>query len=502
MAAIQWVPIRSRQPPTGVVVSAAVLTAVGIARFAAAGSWFVILFAAGAVVAVPVLLVKPRWAIVALLLISGTLLSSRFGSFDVAGIRSDIPEVVLVGLIAGFILRHAINSEAPLPRLPRLAFAPVGLVAAAMVGATVALGRASSFGEVLGPTKTFLFWLLVLPIASELRSADDVDWLERVVLTIAIAAAGLVLVLAAVGIGIPSGEVTGITSLGVYSDATRYRPAALQLIFLASFLLAHRASTSGWSFPRGIGMALLLLVQAISFNRSTWVALAACLTLYALFRPGPRKPVIGLATVLVLVSVAAVSLALAGTGVLGPAAETVALRARSVVDSSVFEERSQQLRNKESAVAIAAIQRSPLLGVGLNQPFGARAAYYSQAGGVRLYSDTLLLHNTYLKLWLETGAAGMVALLVLALATLRVVRTHMRTLPARMGSRSFAAGLCLLGFAMQAVYQTKLYHRPTLIAVSAALGLIVGTESARRAAGDAGDPYDTRTMRVPTVANR
>ena len=472
MIAVSKVPTRMLIDHPAAILLVAVGASVALSRYAASGNWLPAGMGASIALVVPLVLTRTKWVIVALFLITGTLLSSRFGSFEIGGIRSDLPEVLLLALLGGWLLQKALTREADV--IP-FAYATVGLVAAALAGAAIALGRGSQFGDVLGPLKTFLFWLLVLPLASVLRSQKDLDWLERVVIGIAVAASALTLALAVLGIGVPSGDVAGITSLGVYSEATRYRPASLQLAFLAAFLLSHRVAMHRWSIRRGAGMAVLLLAQAISFNRSTWVALVVGLGLYAAFRPGNREPLRGLSVGIVSLAVLLGSLFLAGSGALGGSAEAVALRARSVVTPSVFEERSQELRNQENAVALSALRRSPLTGVGLNRPFGNRSAVYSHRAGAVVYSDTLLIHNTYLKLWLETGIFGIIALIGLALATRKMARRQTRAAIPTLGSRSLAAALCLLGFALQAVYQTKLYHRPTIIAATAALAILAGT---------------------------
>ena len=485
MTATLWAP--EDRTRTTVATAAAVAAALLIGRYAAGGRFGVVALGLLGVAGVAVTLHRPKWGTVVLLILTGSLFPSRFGGFDVAGIRSDVPEALLFGLLGMWLLHQGLQRHL---EGGRILYPLFGFVAAGVFGAAVALGRGAGLSEVLGPLKTFAFWLLVLPILAVVQQASDIEWLERIVLRIAVAGSVVTLMLALGGQGVPTGEVAGVTSLGVISDVTRYRPALLQLAFLATLLVAHRGAMTGWSLRRVTAMAVLLLVQVISFNRSTWVALVVSLALYGICRPGIRKPLRGLSVALLCVTVIASGVLAGGAGILGPSAKAIALRARSVVTPTVFEERSQQLRNEENEAAMSAIRRRPITGTGLNQPFGARVGRYSHDAGMRLYSDNLLVHNTYLKIWLETGLPGLLGLAALGATVWTMTRKHLRHLSPHMASRSLAAALCLLGFAMQALYQTKLYHRPTIVAIAVSIGLIAATDRLSSEPADVAGPSD------------
>jgi len=456
------------------ITTAAVALAALLAAASAAGRAQTVILLAAGIGAAFVVIERPRWALLAILVATGTVLPIRFGPFEVAGVRSDLPEALLILLLVTWVVSATLKGES----FPLLAWPVAGLVGAATVGAITALAKGAAFGEVLGAFKTYIFWLLLLPLWVVIREDGDSDWVERAVIWLAVGASALTLVLAAAGVGAPSGE-TGVTTLGVESEATRYRPAVLQIAFLSTFLLAHRAAIRGWTMQRATAFGLLLLVQAISFNRSTWVALGVCLTLFGLLsRGGP--PLRGLTTVLTSGALVVAALGIAASGVLGGSAEALALRANSVLTPSVFEERSQELRNEENEVAVRAIKANPLTGVGLNQRFGQRTSRYSHQVGYAIYSDTTLVHNTYLKLWLETGLAGILALAGLAVALATITRRHRRGESQWVASRSLACSMCLLGFALQAIYQTKLYHRPTIVAAACALVIVGAGDLARR----------------------
>lgn len=415
-------------------------------------------------------LVHPQWGLVVLLVATCTMLPGRVGAVDIGGVRTDAAEVLVFLLIGGWVVRRVAEPDVgPNPLIAPL----LAMLGAGCFGAAVALASGAAVSDVLGPLKTFAFWLVALPVVAAVRAHEGLRWLERIVLVAATATAGLTVILAVTGWAIPSSETTEVVTLGVASQAQRILPAGLQLEFLATLLIVNRGVLNGWS-ARSIAILVSLLVgQAISFNRSTWATLALCLLLYAFFHPGTRQRNRGLATALAVIVMFGATGAAAVSGLLGPTPQAVALRARSTLTPAVFGERSQTLRNEESSAALAMIARRPLTGVGLNQPYGARFSQYSEGirGGV--YLDHQTLHNSYLKLWLETGLPGVAALTALVLVVVRIRRTGPSGQLVSERGLSLAVALALLGLALQATYQTSLYHRPTLVTIGVALGMLV-----------------------------
>ena len=429
----------------------------------------------GAALAGVAVALRPHWGVLAMLVACSTLLPTRVGQFSVAGVRSDIPEALLFLVLGVWVLKSARRTG---PRNP-LAHPLVGMAGAGCFGAVVAMASGASVGDVLGPLKAFAFWLLALAIVAHVRELDDA-WLERAVIVLATSTAVMAIGLAGAGISLAHTEVSEVVTLGVAAEAQRIRPAGLQLQFLATFLLVHRGVMRGWSMRSVAAVAALLVAQALSFNRSTWASLGLCLILYALTHPGARVRFRGLTTVLTTSVVLAAVFSLAAFGVLGPTPRSLAQRAASALNPAVFSERSQLLRNEESRIALTTISRKPITGVGLNQPYGSRLSVYSQRLAGRLYFDDQTLHNSYLKLWLEAGLPGPLALLALIVASGRLCRSQRRSGSVDLSSRSLAVSLALLGLALQAYYQTMLYHRPTLVTVAVALALLVGGHAAAR----------------------
>lgn len=433
------------------------------------GSPGALLLAGGVLTGVAILL-RPRLGIVALLCSVATLFPTRIGAFEVAGIRSDVPEAVAILLIGIWLVR--IGSVRGHPTRNPLAGPLLLIVAAAVLGSIVAMSGGATVSAVLGPLKTFVFWLVPLPLLAELRRPADLEWLQRLVLTLAIASAVVTIVLVMVGAGVPHAETTEVVTTGVRAEAQRIRPAALQIQFLGTLLLMHRATFAGWTAYRIAGLVVVLMAQALSFNRSTWIALVAVSIIYGLRRPGPRVGTRGLRTGMIGASALAVALLLGSAGVLGPTGRALAARAASTANPLVFQERSQSLRNEESRIARAAIARRPVTGVGLDQPYGSRRGRYSEQLRGRVYSDHLVLHNTFLKIWLDLGLAGVIGFVLLGGRVVKLARGRHRLQPMS-SSLVLASILSVLGFALQAAYQTKLYHRPSIVTIGVALSLAV-----------------------------
>lgn len=404
--------------------------------------------------------------IVLTLILGATVFPIRLGSFELAGIRSDLTEAAVLGLVTSLLVRRSLSGQQPLPFSREIRL----MLAAAGAGAGVALANGAAYGEVLDPLKTFAFWAMAWVLAEAFPTEEALDRLEAIVIALAFGSALVVMGSAILGAAPPWAVTEEVRTLDQISVTARIRPEALSLGVLALFFVARRAALGGWRMGLGAVAAGLVVLQILSFNRSSWVSLGAALVIYARLRPAASAARYrGLGTTLGVVVTAMIGLAAASFGLLGPTAEAAALRMRSVADPSVFEERSQQLRDEENAAAWRTALDNPIAGIGLNQPYSLVSS--AASGTVPTTSRTRLLHNTYLKLWLETGLVGLFALAYLASSVRRTLRGG------RCGNRwwddrALGAAMALLAFALQAIYQTKLYHRSTLLTVGVCLAFI------------------------------
>lgn len=462
-------------PPT----HAPTLAAVGLAGMAAGlaargdSTLAALLVVAGAGLAA---VVAPRGLAILLVLATATLLPSRFGAMSFGGVRTDAPELLMLAVGGVYVVHLLLGAT---PRASRFTVPLLLVLGAAAFGAAVALQGGASRTEVLGPFKSYLWWLLPIPFAGLFGDRIGRDTIERWVVAIATAGGIAVLMLAATGAGVPSGDDVEVVTLGVTSAAQRLRPALVQLSFLAVLLLTARITVDRPTPRRWAALAVSLAVLGLSFNRSTWAALAVCVALFLRWRPGGRDIVVGATRAVIALGALLVVLVVGATGAIGPTAQAMSLRARSVVTPEVLAEKSLEDRTEENDSALTALRDRPVTGVGLGQPYGARRGRWSPEHGAVVFHDRLFIHNSALGVWLWLGLPGVVAVSALGLSILRVTRWARRSLPPVLAARALAGSLCVLGMALQALVQTKLTHRPTWVVVALALTLLDTPEESR-----------------------
>ena len=458
---------------TLVTIGAAALAACA-AGLAARGNASVALLVA-AVGAGLAALVAPRRLVFVLVAATVTLLPSRFGAMSFAGVRTDIPELLLLAVLGVCGVHLLLGTTVSVSRFTVPLLLVLGAVA---FGAAVALHGGASRTVVLGPFKSYLWWLLPIPLAGLFGDRFGRDTIERWVIAVATIGGVAVLGLAATGAGVPSGDDVEVVTLGVTSAAQRLRPALVQLSFLAVLVLVARITVDRSTPRRWLALAISLAVLALSFNRSTWIALAICIALFLRWRPGRRDAVRGATRAVAVAGALAAVLVVAATGVAGPTAQAMSLRARSVVTPDVLAEKSLEDRTDENESAIRALREQPVTGVGLGQPYGARRGRWSPERGAVVFHDRLFIHNSALGVWLWLGVPGVLAITALGVSIVRVTRWARRSLSPIIAARALAGGLCVLGMALQALVQTKLTHRPTLVVVALALTLLDASEEA------------------------
>jgi hypothetical protein len=447
---------------------AGIALAAGLAGAAAGGSAVVVPLAL-AVVAGLVAVGWPRAAVIGVLA-AAYLLPNRVLPFSFAGVRSDLVEVAAFALVALAVL----PGTARWARARPLGGPALALLGALVFGATVAGFRGAERSTVLGPFKTLALFLLAVPFAALIGDPAGRETLERWIHRLSCVGAVLTLVVAATGGTLRGEGVDDVVTLGVTSSAQRLRPSILSLLFLATVLVVHELALRGVTAGRLARLALYVAVQLVSFNRSSWVPLVIAIVVYAVFRPGARQPGRGLGVTLGVAAVALVTLAAASSGVLGPTASAVSLRVRSVTNPEVFAERSYRLRAQETDKAWAAIREQAVTGVGLGQAYGNRQRVDTDAPGGRATEESLLLHNSLLKIWLWLGLAGVFAFAWLARRVAQLAGTARRHVLVWEGSRAGAAPAACLGFLIRSVFQTSLTSRSTILAVVCALVLVAG----------------------------
>lgn len=422
---------------------------------------------------------RPRLTVAVMLVFSAPLFEPMRRTVSVGGVTTDVFEVLAYALVAYWVLSRGRADKMPTWRLA----GPVVLfVAGATAGAVFGLVNGGDRYVVLGQYKSYLVYLLVLPLTALFATLAEKQRLERWVVSFCVFSSLVVVGAAATGSAVVSEAPNlPLNTFGVTAQVNRIRPAVLWLLFLATLIVLGRVFAYGMTRMSAAQLALFLGVWVFSFNRSSWAALVVSGTLLALLRPGFRRPGRGLRTLALGALALPVLLLLAGGGALGPTMRQVPARLTSLVNPEVAREDSVQDRTAEYPVAFRALGESPVFGVGLGRSYGARRPIYNPRLGVVQYIDRPFSHNSLLFAYLQTGLLGVVALVALGAAAFRTTRHALRQYPPEVSLRMLAGGLALLGYAVQSLTQTSLLHRPGITAVVIALVLATPPREALRA---------------------
>lgn len=472
-----------RQPATLDRARAAALTA-GSAAFAYVAAQrllttgLLVLLLVVAVAVAVLVLERPRATVAVLLVFSAPLAEPLRRQVSVGGITTDAFEVLAYALVARWAISRGKEEKTP---SWQFASPVLLLVAGATAGAVWGLLHGASRFLVLGQYKSYLVYLLVLPLTALFSTEAEKRRLERWVVNFCVAGSLVVLGAAAVGSAVPTEAPNiPINTFGVTTQVQRIRPSMLWLLFLATLLVLGHVFAYGLNRVRAAQLALFFGVWVFTFNRSSWGALVVCGGLLALLRPGTRKPGRGLRTAAAGALVLPVLFALAGSGALGPSVKEVPTRLESLVNPAVVAEDAVQDRASEYPFAFRALADSPVLGVGLGRAYGARRPFYSPRLGVVVYEDRPFSHNSLLFAYLQAGLLGLVALAWLGVAAWHAAGRAVRTLPTEVSLRVLTGSLALLGYGIQSFTQTSLLHRPGITAAVVAMVLATKPKQAVR----------------------
>lgn len=220
-----------------------------------------------------------------------------------------------------------------------------------------------------------------------------------------------------------------------------------------------------WAVAALPGVALV----ALSFNRSTWGPLLVVVILAAAFRGGLSSMVRRAALMLV---VGGIALAVALTGALGSQVDQLGIRAMSAITGEATHSNSLNDRLIEDAAAVSTLEDNPLFGTGIGRPYGAYSLNYDPTQGTTVVSDQFFIHNQYLRVWLILGLPGLAALMGLVVRLVRATVELARGMGTTSAAVPLAVALGLLCAGAQAIFQTSLLDRPTMMLTGTSLALI------------------------------
>lgn len=220
-----------------------------------------------------------------------------------------------------------------------------------------------------------------------------------------------------------------------------------------------------WAVAALPGVAMV----ALSFNRSTWGPLLVVVILAAAFRGGLRSMVRRAALMLV---VGGIVLAVALTGALGSQVDQLGIRAMSAVTGEATHSNSLNDRLIEDAAAVSTLEGNPIFGTGIGRPYGAYSLSYDPTQGTTVVSDQFFIHNQYLRVWLILGLPGLAVLMWLVVRLVGAVVELLRGMGTTSTAVPLAVALGLACAGAQAIFQTSLLDRPTMMLTGISLALI------------------------------
>lgn len=453
---------------TGAITLAAAGLTLQLAQQAAAGrSYLAVLVVAG--LGGVALLKAPRTAVTGLLVLSCTLWLSPRWPLGLGGVRTDVVEILAVGLMGAWLLWRV--AQSPSVQTPYRAGLLL-LAIAVPAEAAFALAHTGVRPQVIANVKTFGLYFLVLPFCAFFRTEEQKRLLGRIVVRVATVTSVAVLLAVAFGVQLEGrpGTAVDVTDL---AQTTRIRPAVLPLLFLATMIVLARSSVHGATPARVLQLAIFASVWAVSYNRSSWVSLLLAGVLLLVIRPGARRTTRTLATGLAMVAAVPLVAALAYAGAIGAVPQTVATRASTLFNDEAVSSNSLTDRSREYDDAFRAISRQPVFGVGVGGLYGARRPYYDEGLGVIRYQDRLFSHNSWVYLYLQLGLLGLAAFAGLSIAVIRNATAALRRPDNDAALTAVAAACALVGAGIEAAFNPNLLLRPSIVAFALCLALVV-----------------------------
>jgi O-Antigen ligase len=316
------------------------------------------------------------------------------------------------------------------PRLPRTLAVPLTLVALAIVSGIV-VGHSHGVGtrEVIFSVHV-LVYLLVLPLT--IFNLDLDEPLLRRAIEIALA---LAFVKAVAGLVVMAAGLS--TELQTGTGITYYEPTANWLIMVA-FLGIAAAWLGGVRPPRWLLLATPVLIASLllSYRRSFWIAVVLSFLLVLVAVSTPRKRVL-LLSVGLLMTAAILTLGSLQFQSQSPVLE----RIQSLSPTKIQANAEDRYRLDERANVIAAIEHSPIAGLGMDVDWSASA----RPLGVEHENGRQYVHFALLWWWLKLGILGAIAYLAVVISGLilawRTWRGHQQPMLRYFG----LASLCALG---------------------------------------------------------
>lgn len=318
----------------------------------------------------------------------------------------------LLAIVAALLYLSSSRLE---PRSPR-PFGPAFVLVLAALTAGLIQGLSAGVSgpsALLGTSETVLPLVLVpLAVVNVVRTPQQ---LRRALAVIA----GLAVFKALAGLFVYFSGLAAVQ--GSFGRITYFQAPAnlLMMLFVLAVLVAR---LSGTKLPRAVNWTtpLVVLALVLSYRRTIWLGTAVALPLLifvASGRVGRRFVVPSLA------AIAIVAYVVLSTGIGGGLQGSLVTRAESISLSRISQSEQDRYRIDERHNVWAAIERSPLTGLGVGVPWPVRYPV-----GIEFTDQNEFSHIGAYFWWLKMGLLGLAAYVCLlgsaAFAGWRVWRRH------------------------------------------------------------------------------
>jgi O-antigen ligase len=415
-----------------------------------------------------------RWpvagAVLTLVVVATVFGENRLPSPHVSGVQIRISEILAVVSAAGALNRadpgRLRDLRAPLAWLSVFVMLSTAATALAVLRGSVTVYEAA---QGYRPLVQLSLVLVVGLIAEERALRQLLDALLAVAAVVGIFAvaasavprvAALANDLASNSVGAPD-EGPGLGAL------LRVRMPGLALCYalLLPGIAVLVANRGRGNVLRLGALVCMFAAIVVSFNRNQWVgSILATVVVVAIGSPAFRRRLVQFAVPLAIVAAIGFSTLLTRSEV----SQAVMQRVQSLVEPTlVVQSESIRLRKVESRLALAAIERAPVTGIGPGKGYGNITRYGGQL------NDTASVHNQYLEIALHYGIPALATFLAaIAVCLARGIGARLRPpqFHAFVATASVGSVMAILASSVVAMY---LVPSHTLAALAVCLGLMI-----------------------------
>ncbi|ABE50285.1 O-antigen ligase family protein [Methylobacillus flagellatus] len=316
--------------------------------------------------------------------------------------------------------------------------------------------------DILGESRHFLYWLLIPLIALTCSDRQRFKFIVFGFLFVAFLFSIGQILQGFLGVNVFGRELTSLETLGsINSDVTRSMTSGTHIIvwgFL--FVLALFANRIGFSKTLIILCIFTGAGIFLTYGRAVWGGTFLAV-LFLCWKLGTKKMLrsVGL---IAIVAVFGLSAMLA----IKPGAIEGAMQRLFSVEEEVSHGSSLGWRFYENKMAWAAIQRSPLLGIGLGAPYRPPAKSDVTAEQVRY------VHSAYIYLTLKTGIIVFMSVIFLIFKILHLTYIQTRSNDLFISSVAIASFAAMIEYFLACITQPELMQTPGIAFLATLAGLM------------------------------